>query len=48
VTLAIVGNANYLSAAICLADSNQPAAVCSSASIQGIETALTAQSTVGS
>ena len=48
VTLAIVGNANCLSAAICLADSNQPAAVCSSASIQGIETALTAQSTVGS
>ncbi|MGD1054411.1 MAG: DUF929 family protein, partial [Candidatus Dormibacteria bacterium] len=48
VALAIIGNANWLTAAICLADSNQPSSVCSSASIQGIETVLTAQSTVGS
>ena len=48
VTLAIVGNANFLTAAICLADSNQPSSVCSSATIQGIETVLTAQSAVGS
>jgi hypothetical protein len=48
VTLAIVGNANYLTAAICLADSNQPSSVCSSSTVQGIETVLTAQSAVGS
>jgi hypothetical protein len=48
VTLAIVGNANFLSAAICLADSNQPSSVCASSTIQGIETVLTAQSAVGS
>jgi hypothetical protein len=48
VTLAIVGNANFLTAAICLADSNQPSSVCSSATIQGIETVLTAQPAVGS
>jgi thiol-disulfide isomerase/thioredoxin len=48
VTLAIVGNANWLTAAICLADSNQPSSVCASSGVQGIETVLTAQSTVGS
>jgi hypothetical protein len=48
VTLAIVGNANFLSAAICLADSNQPSSVCASSTIQSIETVLTAQSAVGS
>jgi hypothetical protein len=48
VTLAIVGNANWLTAAICLADHNQPSSVCGSAAIQGIETVLTSQSTVGS
>ncbi len=48
VTLAIVGNANWLTAAICLADHNQPSSVCGSATIQGIETVLTSQSTVGS
>jgi hypothetical protein len=48
VTLAIVGNANWLTAAICLADHNQPSSVCSSATIQGIETVLSAQTAVGS
>jgi hypothetical protein len=48
VTLAIVGNANFLTAAICLADGNQPSSLCGSSSIQGIETVLSAQSTVGS
>jgi hypothetical protein len=48
VTRAIVGNANWLTAAICLADHNQPSSVCGSAAIQGIETVLTSQSTVGS
>jgi hypothetical protein len=48
VTRAIVGNANWLTAAICIADHNQPSSVCGSATIQGIETVLTSQSTVGS
>jgi hypothetical protein len=48
VTLAIVGNANWLTAAICLADGSQPSSVCGSATVQGIETVLTAQSSVGS
>jgi hypothetical protein len=48
ITQAIVGNANYLAAAICIADSNQPSSVCGSATIQSLETALNAQSAVGS
>lgn len=48
VTRAIVGNANWLTAAVCLADHTQPSSVCGSATIQGIETVLTSQSTVGS
>ena len=48
VTQAIVGNANWLTTAICVATGNQPASVCSSSTIQGIETSLKAQSTVGS
>ncbi|MGD1033467.1 MAG: DUF929 family protein [Candidatus Dormibacteria bacterium] len=48
VTQAIVGNANYLTAAICLTTGNQPASVCESGTIQGIEAGLNAQATVGS
>jgi len=48
VTQAIVGNANYLAAAICIADGNQPSSVCGSATIQSLETVLNAQSTIGS
>jgi thiol-disulfide isomerase/thioredoxin len=40
VTQAIVGNANYLTAAICQMTGQQPGAVCSSASIQHIEQQL--------
>jgi len=48
VTRAIVGNANFLAAAICIADGNQPSSVCSSSTIEGIETLLKAQPTIGS
>jgi hypothetical protein len=48
VAQAIVGNANFLTAAICIADGAQPSSVCGSATIQGLETGLNAQSTVGS
>ncbi len=48
VTRAIVGNANWITAAVCLADGNQPSSVCTSATIQGIETALDSQTAVGS
>jgi hypothetical protein len=48
VTLAIVGNANWLTAAICLVDGNQPPSVCSSTTITAIESALKNQSIVGS
>ena len=48
VTRAIVGNANFLASAICIADGNQPSSVCSSTTIKGIETLLKAQPTVGS
>jgi thiol-disulfide isomerase/thioredoxin len=47
VAQAIVGNANYLTAAICVATGNQPAAVCSTATIQTMEAALEAQPVVG-
>jgi hypothetical protein len=47
VTQAIVGNANYLTAAICIATKNQPASVCAPTFIQSIESKLNAQSTVG-
>jgi hypothetical protein len=48
VTQAIVGNANYLTAAICLTTGNKPTSVCESGVIQGIEAGLNAQATVGS
>jgi hypothetical protein len=48
VTQAIVGNANWLTAAICLADGNQPASVCGSSTIQTIASSLGAQATIGS
>ncbi len=44
VTQAIVGHANYLTAAICLSTGDQPGAVCSSPTIKGIESQLSAQS----
>jgi thiol-disulfide isomerase/thioredoxin len=42
VTQAIVGSANYLTAAVCSASQNQPASVCSTPVIQGIESTLNA------
>ncbi len=47
VTRAIVGNANYLTAAICAVTDNQPASACSSPVIQKIEATLSAQPPVG-
>ena len=47
VTKAIVGNANYLTAAICIATKNQPASACSPPAIQSIEATLNAQKPVG-
>ena len=44
----IVGNANWLTAAICEATGNQPSSVCGPEPIPSIETVLTAQATVGS
>jgi thiol-disulfide isomerase/thioredoxin len=46
VTQAIVGNANYLTAATCASTGNQPASVCSSPTIRGIESTLDAQAPV--
>jgi hypothetical protein len=40
VTKAIVGHANYLTAAICVATQNKPAQVCSTSAIQAIEPKL--------
>ncbi len=48
VTQAIVGNANYLTAAICYATGNEPVSVCTSGSIPSLEASLNAQATVGS
>jgi len=48
ITQAIVGNANWLTAAICEATGNQPSSVCGPEPIPSIETVLTAQATVGS
>jgi hypothetical protein len=42
ITQGIVGNANYLTAAICKATNNQPASACSPATIQHIEQQLPA------
>jgi hypothetical protein len=42
VTKAIVGNANILTAAICIATGDQPASVCATPTIQAIEPALKA------
>jgi hypothetical protein len=42
VTQAVVGSANYLTAAMCLASQNQPASACSTPVIQGIESTLNA------
>jgi Domain of unknown function (DUF929) len=47
VAQAIVGNANYLTAAICTVTDNKPTSACSSSVIQNIEATLSAQSTVG-
>jgi len=47
VTQAIVGNANYLTAAICVATNNQPPTACSPSVIQSIEAKLNAQKPVG-
>ena len=48
VTQAIVGNANYLTAAICITTGGQPSGVCSTSVIQGIEKTLEAEQAVGS
>ena len=48
VTQAIVGNANFLTAATCVATGNQPGSVCSSNTIQGIEKTLQAEKPAGS
>ncbi len=48
VTLDIVGNANFLTAAICIAAGNQPASVCGNSVITSTETVLNSQTTVGS
>jgi Domain of unknown function (DUF929) len=47
VTKAIVGNANYITAAICVTTGNQPAGACSSPVIQSIESTLSHQAPVG-
>jgi hypothetical protein len=47
VAQAIVGNANYLTAAICTVTDNKPTSACSSSVIQNIEATLKAQSPVG-
>jgi Domain of unknown function (DUF929) len=47
VTRAIVGNANYLTAAICTVTDNKPTSACSSSVIQNIEATLSAQTPVG-
>ncbi len=47
VTAAIVGTANYLTAAICNADGDQPSSVCGSSVVQSISTNIMAESTVG-
>jgi hypothetical protein len=47
VAQAIVGNANYLTAAICITTNNQPASACSPPEIQSIEAKLNAQKPVG-
>jgi hypothetical protein len=43
VTQAIVGSANYLTAAICLTTGNTPSSVCSSSTIQSLATKLSSQ-----
>ncbi len=43
VTQAIVGAANYLTAAICVATGNQPSGVCSSSTIQKLESTIQSQ-----
>ncbi len=43
VTQAIVGAANYLTAAICVATGNQPSGVCSSSTIKTLETTIQSQ-----
>jgi thiol-disulfide isomerase/thioredoxin len=43
VTQAIVGSANYLTAAICLTTGNKPASVCSSPTIQSLAAKLSSQ-----
>jgi hypothetical protein len=48
VTVDIVGNANFLTAAICIATGNQPASVCGTSVITSTETVLNSQTTVGS
>ena len=48
VAQAIVGNANYLTAAICYATGNQPVSICTSGSIPRIETSINGQAAVGS
>lgn len=47
VTRAIVGNANYLTAAICAVTQNQPTSACSLPVVQTVETTLGTQSPVG-
>jgi hypothetical protein len=46
VSKAIVGNANYITAAICLSVGNQPPTACNSAMIQSLEQVLNAQTAV--
>jgi hypothetical protein len=46
VSLAVIGNANWLTAAICITTGNQPAAACSSSSLQSMEKTLQSQTAV--
>jgi Domain of unknown function (DUF929) len=46
VTKAIIGNANYMTAATCIATGNQPASACSSPTISSIEKTLESQTPV--
>ena len=48
VAKAIIGSANYLTAAICVTTSNQPSGVCSSSAIQSLESTLSSETAVGS
>jgi len=46
VAQAIIGSANYLTAAICVTTGDQPSGVCSDPAIQSLESALKSETTV--